>query len=240
MLNSSKTLQSYKLDSLDGEIGEVKELYFDDQHWTIRYLVANIGNWLKGKQVLISPHDLATVVNEEQRIKINLTNKQIEESPSLDNDNSFSRQVEDAYPSIMRDRKGKKTWDTYLRRTHDVTGHHIQAANGEIGHVVDFIIDNETWEIRYLLIDTRNLWPGKKVLISKQWIERISWIESKVIVNLPIEVIKLSPKYTKESLLTRDHETILHQHYNHQFYWIDRANYKNKFTGTTPKTRFIW
>lgn len=240
MLNSSKTLQSYKLESLDGEIGMVKEFYFDDQHWTIRYLVADIGNWLKGRQVLISPHTLAAVTNNEQRIKINLTNKQIEDSPSLDSDKPFPRQFEDAYPSIMRDRKMEKTWDTYLRRTHGVTGHRIQAANGEIGHVVDFIIDDETWAIRYLLIDTRNLWPGKKVLISKRWIERISWLESKVIVNLPIEVIKLSPKYTEESLLTRDHETILHRHYNSQIYWIDRANSKNKFHGTAKKTRFIW
>jgi len=108
-----------------------------------------------------------------------------------------------------------------LRSTRDVTGHHIQAVDGEIGHVEDFIIDDETWAIRYLIIDTQNWWPGKKVLVSPQWIERVSWIESKVFVNLTCETIRQSPEYTEESLLTRDYETELHRHYNRRGYWID-------------------
>ena len=90
---------------------------------------------------------------------------------------------------------------------HDVSGYHIQAADGEIGHVEDFIIDDETWAIRYLIVDTRNWWPGKKVLVSPQWIERVSWSESKVFVNLSREAIRQSPEYRMESLLTRDYET---------------------------------
>ena len=108
-----------------------------------------------------------------------------------------------------------------LRSTHDVSGHHIQAADGEIGHVEDFIIDDETWAIRYLIVDTRNWWPGKKVLVSPQWIERVSWSESKVFVNLSREAIRQSPEYRMESLLTRDYETGLHLHYDRLGYWID-------------------
>ena len=60
---------------------------------------------------------------------------------------------------------------------HDVDGYHIQATDGEIGHVEDFFVDDETWAICYLIIDTRNWWPGKKILISPKWIERVSWPE---------------------------------------------------------------
>ena len=88
--------------------------------------------------------------------------------------------------------------------------------DGEIGHVEDFIIDDETWAIRYLIVDTHNWWPGKKVLVSPQWIERVSWGERKVFVNLSREAIKQSPEYTDESLLTRDYEIGLHRHYNRQ------------------------
>jgi hypothetical protein len=102
-----------------------------------------------------------------------------------------------------------------------MSGNHIQAVDGEIGHVEDFIIDDETWTIRYLIIDTRNWWPGKKVLVSPQWIERVSWIESQVFVNLSRETIKQSPEYREESQLTRDYETGLHLHYNRLGYWID-------------------
>jgi hypothetical protein len=250
MLNKAKTLKGYTLDSIDGEIGRVREFYFDDQHWVIRYLVAETGNWLLDRQVLISPYALVAVVHEDQQIAVDLTKKQIEESPSQDSDKPVSRQFEDAYygfygwplywggpslwgayPFIMRDpekrdeyAKGEKTWDPFLRSTRDVTGHHIQAADGAIGSVEDFIIDDETWAIRYLIIDTRNWWPGKKVLVAPQWIERVSWIESKVFVNLTCETIRQSPEYKEESLLTRDYETELHRHYDRQGYWIDESN----------------
>jgi uncharacterized protein YrrD len=247
MLSKATTLKGYTLNSLDGEIGKVKEFYFDDRHRTIRYLVADTGNWLTGRQVLISPYALMAVSKEEQHISVDLTKEQIEDSPSLNSDKPVSRQFEEAYygyygwpmywggpymwgvyPSIVRDRerwkesnRDEKAWDPSLRSTHDVSGHSIEAADGGIGHVEDFIIDDETWAIRYLLIDTRNWWPGKKVLVAPQWVERVSWNESTVFVNLSRETIKQSPEYTEESLLTREYETRLHQHYHRQGYWVD-------------------
>ena len=247
MLNKVKTLKNYKLKCLDGEIGKVKEFYFDDHNWTIRYLIADTGTWLVGRQVLISPYALDGVNNEDQYIIINLTKNQIENSPSLDSDKPISRQYEEAYytyyewpvhwgdPNIggtcglspfiengqnqhqeklMESIQGDKEWDTHLRSTQEVSGYNIQATDGEIGHVEDFIIDHETMEIRYLVIATMNWWPGKKILVSPKWIEHVSWNESTVFVNLLRETIKQSPEYTEESLITRDYESKLHQHYN--------------------------
>jgi hypothetical protein len=247
MLNKAKTVKGYKLESLDGEIGTVKEFYFDDRHWVIRYLVADTKDWLESKQVLISPYALVEVNKEEQLIAINLTKKQLEESPSLKSEQPVSQQFEEDYcgffgwpmystgpyiwgfsPNIVRDPEkwkeyshAEKAWDPNLRSTIEVSGYHIQAADGGIGHIEDFIIDDETWAIRYLIIVTRNWWPGKKVLVSTQWIERVSWSERKVLVNLTRETIRQSPEYTEESLLTRDYETGLHRHYNRQGYWVD-------------------
>ena len=247
MLIKVKTLAGFKLDSAEGELGKVKEFYFDDRHWTIRYLVASTGNWLTGRQVLISPYALVAVNRDQQHIVTDLTKAKIEHSPSLDSDKPVSRHFEEsyhgyygypmywggpynwgAYPYIVRDRdnwkesnQGGKASDHHLRSTHAVGGYHIQALDGEIGHVEDFIIDDETWSIRYLVVDTRNWWQGRRVLVSTQWIERVSWSESKVFVNLDRETIKLSPEYTEESLLTRDYEIGLHRHYHRKGYWVD-------------------
>lgn len=247
MLNKAKTLKGYKLASLDGEIGTVEEFYFDDQHWTVRYLVADTGTWLTDRQVLISPYALAGANKEEQHIVVDLTKKQIEDSPPLDSHKPVSRQFEEvyygyygwpaywegpymwgSYPNLVRDREKwskatykEKAWDPHLRSTRDVSGHHLQAVDGEIGHLEDFVIDDETWAIRYLIIDTQNWWPGKKVLVSPRWIERVSWSESKVFVSLSRETIKQSPEYTEELLLTRDYETGLHRHYDREGYWVD-------------------
>jgi sporulation protein YlmC with PRC-barrel domain len=145
-----------------------------------------------------------------------------------------------SYPYIARDREtwktpaqGGKAWDLHLRSTDNVSGYEIQAIDGEIGHVEDFVIDDETWAIRYLIVATRNWWPGKKVLVSPQWIERVSWSESKVLVNLSRETIKQSPEYTKESLLTRAYETGLHRHYNRQGYWVGEPVGKQHSTITS-------
>src|SRR5512146_1049484 len=97
MLLKAKTLTGYKLDSLDGEIGKVKEFYFDDQHWAIRYLVADTGTWLMDRQVLISPYALIAVSKEERHIGVKLTKKQIERSPYLESDKPVSRQFAEAY-----------------------------------------------------------------------------------------------------------------------------------------------
>ncbi|MEI8198041.1 MAG: PRC-barrel domain-containing protein [Phycisphaerae bacterium] len=264
MLDKANSLTGYKLESLDGEIGKVRDFYFDDQHWAIRYLVADTGNWLTGRQVLISPYALAAVTKEARHIAVKLTRKQIEDSPSLDTNKPVSKQFEEAYygyyawpiywggpyiwgaysypgmlatpPGVTQVRaesreitQDKKTWDPHLRSTHDVRGHHIQATDGEIGHIEDFVIDDQTWAIRYLIIDTRNWWPGKKVLVSPQWIDHISWGESKLFVSLSRAAIKQAPEYTEESLLSREYEAGLHRHYSREGYWVNEPTATEHF-----------
>jgi len=245
MLNTAKAVKGYSLQSIDGAIGTVKEFYFDDQYWTIRYLVADTGGWLGGRQVLLSPYALGTMNKEEKHITVDLTKKQIEDSPSLDSEKPVSQQFETSYygyhgyppywggphmwgafPDIERDRtqwenalKAEKAWNPHLRSTREVSGYHIQAIDGELGHMDDFVIDDETWAIRYLIVATNNWWPGKKVLIAPPWIKNVSWGQSKVFINLSRESIKLSPEYTEESLVTRDYEEKLFHHYKRQAYW---------------------
>jgi uncharacterized protein YrrD len=238
MLDKAKTLTGYSLHSLDGEIGKVKDFYFDDRDWTIRYLVADTGEWLVGRQVLISPHSLAGVDRDQGSITVKLTKDQIEHSPTLNRDKPVSRQFERAYfgfyglpmyfgfePNRVKAGKSaqtrKKRGDPDLRSTNDVSGHHVEALDGEIGHVEDFLIDDQTWAIRYLIVDTRDWLPGRRVLISPKWIERVSWSEKQVVVDLTREAIQQAPEYTDVPPLTRDQETALHRHYHRAGYWTD-------------------
>lgn len=247
MLHTAKTLKGYTLDSLDGQLGEVNEFYFDDWHWTVRHLVANTGHWPTGRQVLISPQSLIAAIKDQQHIAVDLYRKQIEESPSLVRDKPVSRQFEDFYnryfgysmqsggpymwgyyPYIALDceqwetaSNNKSAWDPHLRSTNAVSGHTIQATDGEIGHVEDFVIDDETWAICYLIVTMGSWWSsGKKVLISPQWIERISSKESKVFLSLSCDAIEHSPEFTEQSLYTRDDEKGLHRHYERPSYWM--------------------
>jgi hypothetical protein len=247
MLDKAKDIKGYKLHSRDGNIGKVKDFYFDDQFWTIRYLIADTGGWLMGRQVLISPYALSGVNRSERTVAVSLTKNQIKDSPPLDCDKPVSQQFENFYygyhgwpgywggpyswglqPWIVRNDERARDWtqggkasNHHLRSTGVVAGYHVKASDGEIGHVEDFIIDDETWAIRYLIIATHNWLPGKRVLISPQWIQNVSWHDSNISVNVPRETVRQAPEYFRDSALTRGYETTLHSHYNRQGYWVD-------------------
>jgi sporulation protein YlmC with PRC-barrel domain len=249
MLNKANALKDYKVNSLDGLIGQVKEFYFDEKYWVIHYLVADTGNWLNAGQVLISPYARITAVRDKKLIAVELTKKQIEDSPSLNSERPNPRQSEQVYygyygwpmyssgffiwgphASVILDHEqwrnstqGAKASDLHMHSTYGASGLKIEAADQDIGQVEDLIIDDETWVIRYIIINIRDCRLGKKILFSPQWIERVSWNESKAYVNLSRETIEQAPEYTEESLITRDYETALHRHYNRREYWVDEA-----------------
>ena len=106
-----------------------------------------------------------------------------------------------------------------LSKAGTLTGYKLDSLDGEIGKVKEFYFDDRHWTIRYLVADTGNWLPGRQVLISPQWIERVSWHERKVFVSLSRETIKHSPEYTDDLLLTRPYESALHQHYDRPGYW---------------------
>ena len=109
--------------------------------------------------------------------------------------------------------------DVHLRSTQEVTNYYIEANDGDIGHVDDFLVDDENWTIRYVVVDTRNWWPGKKVLISPEWIRSVSWTDSRVYVDLSRDAIKNGPEYDPSAPLSREYESRLYNHYGRSQYW---------------------
>ena len=253
MLIKAKTFKGYKLHCSDGEIGKVSEFIFDDLNWTVRYLTVETGTWLMDRQVLISPQAVNATDEESEYITVDLTKKQIEESPLLYKDSPISRQFETSFnqyyglptywngPSIMalnpnilnetaaykEAMQGDIGLEPHLRSTDNVDGRRVHATDGEIGHVKDFIIDDKVWVIRYLVISTQNWLPGRKVLISPKWIERIGWDDFAVYIKVHREAVKLSPEYSDDRALNRDYEDELHKHYDQKGYWDTKPDDNN-------------
>jgi hypothetical protein len=114
--------------------------------------------------------------------------------------------------------------DPHLRSSAAVIGYYIAATDGDIGHVEDFLVDDATWAIRYMVVDTSNWWSGKTVLVSPEWITRVDWNESKVQVGLTREQIKNSPAFDPSSPVRRDYEAQLWDLYGRPRYWRDRRD----------------
>lgn len=240
--------------AIDGEIGSVEEFYFDDERWTIRYLVVNTGAWLSRRQVLISPIFMTRADWDSKQLHLSLSRTQIEHSPEINTQKPVSRQHEAEYMNSFGASYywgGSYMWgigpyptdlaaaalpieaasatatressDSHLRSTNAVTGYHVKASDGEMGHVEDFIIDQQDWSIRYLEIDTRNWWAGKKVLIAPDWIDTVSWADSQIVTSVARETIQSAPEYVESAPITREFESQLHQHYGRAPYWMRDA-----------------
>lgn len=251
MLRQVKDLINLRLGAQDGDIGRVKDLYFDDQNWAVRYLIADTGTWLPGRRVLISPVALGEVV--DNTVSVNLTRRQIEAAPSVDKDKPVSRQHETDYaryygwpmywygpalwgptPYPVYDRNvppgtpadpmlhREQTADPHLRSVGEVTGYHLQARDQEIGHVEDFLVDDSDWAIRYLVVDTRNWLPGKKVLLAPQWIGEVNWERTCVSTDLTADAIRNAPEYDSTAEISRRYEEQLYRHYRRDGYWVQR------------------
>ncbi|MGO9118267.1 MAG: PRC-barrel domain-containing protein [Desulfomonilaceae bacterium] len=241
MRHSISSMIGYAIRATDGDLGKVDEFYFDDETWTIRYIVVETGNWLSGRKVLISPVAFGKPELESRTISVNLACAQVRNSPDIDTEKPIYRQHEaalreyyqwpwrggyggafgttplplsgeDVFVEQEASASGRRD-DPHLRSTRQVTGYHIHATGGEIGHVEDFIVDDETWAIRFLAVDTRNWLPGKKVLLSPQRIKRVEWADSSVYFDLTRESIKNSPEFDPSECGNRDYEAYLYDDY---------------------------
>ncbi|MGA2117715.1 MAG: PRC-barrel domain-containing protein [Bryobacteraceae bacterium] len=135
-----------------------------------------------------------------------------------------------ASTEAMAARIRRESTDSHLRSGEAVTGYNIEAADGEIGHVDGFVVDDEAWAIRYIEVATRNWWPGKKVLLSPAWIERVGWTDSRVYVGLSREAIKDAPEYVESMAITREYENRLYFHYGRPPYWLHEAEHKSSYS----------
>jgi sporulation protein YlmC with PRC-barrel domain len=228
MLKSIKHLYGNKLGASDGEIGHVKDFYFDDQNWAVRYVVADTGTWLPRRQVLISPHAFNSLHQAGKVLSVNLTRKQIENSPAIESHKPVARQYEEEYyryygwpfywlgdglwgmssfPTLETPAKSlpgesaiangsqSERADAHLRSAQAVNGYHVKASDGIVGHLGDFMMDAQSWAIRQLVIKTGRRFTGKEVQIPTRKVDRISFEDSTVFVNLTKETVEQSPAH---------------------------------------------
>lgn len=243
MLRNINGLAGCTIHATDGELGEVDEFCFDDETWKVRYLVVRTGGWLSRRKVLISTAALKRKPDWRSRsLPVALTREQVRNSPDVDTEKTVTRLHElelhrhyawplywgegfltggmsggMLFPPKREEEKGtgarEAAPETHLQSTRAVKGYRLHAADGLIGHVEDYIVDDAKWEIRYLVAATGTWLPGRKVLISPHWIERVDWETSEVFVALTRAAIQASPRFDPSRPVSEDYESELYDHY---------------------------
>ena len=269
MLRTMNDLEGSAIHATDGNIGHVKDFYFDDEAWVLRYLIVDAGTWLSSRNVLISPIAIDHPNWAEKILPVSITKEQVRNSPDIDTDKPVSRQHEilhlgyygysyywgdnnvwggGAYPFMLlpgygglvappqavssaemeayaRDEAARhQNDDLHLRSYKEVVNYHIKAEDGDIGHLQGILIDEETWAIRYLIVNTSNWWLGHQVLIAPQWIRDVNWPETTISVNLTQQAVKDAPPYNSAELLNREQELAIFKHYGLTGYWADQLS----------------
>jgi len=229
ILRSVKELYGYNVLATDGQIGKVDDFFFHDGSWAIQYMVVDTGKGFSDRKVLISFVSLEQPDWSSKAFPVSLTKEQVESSPPLDIDKPISRIYEDELrqhygwpvpsPAKIRIAAKEAREDSNLRSTKEVTGYHIKSTDGEVGHVEDFLMDDDEWLLRYMVVDTRNILPGKKVLVSVDWIEKVSWAESKVYLDVKEEELRGAPEFDYSDPVNRKDEIRLYDFYGRPVYW---------------------
>lgn len=216
MLYKTNVVNSCVVRATDGELGKVKDLYFDSEKWVIRYLVIDTLKWLPGRKVLVSPSSFDHVDLKNNRISILATTLQIENSPSIEEQQPLSRinerELHSYYgwapywvgtglwglgdlPSTSENLERQKIEESNndkseanLRSIKDIkgqlTGYTVMGSDKKLGNVVDFIIDDHSWAIHSIIVDTGSWLPGRKVAISTDSIKSVDWLSNEILTNL--------------------------------------------------------
>ena len=257
MLRSLQDLEDYTIGAVDGDVGELKDLYFDDAAWVIRYLLVETGSWLSSRKVLISPRSIQQPEWGSHNLPVSVDKQHIENSPPIDTDQPIYRHHEIqhlsyyGYSSYWSEPGGlpqqgadderqapqeqtKQTPlppqdnDLRLRSCKAIIGYHIKALDGEIGHVESVLINEDTWAVQYLVVNTSNWWLGHCVLIAPEWIDEVSWHDKTISLDLERAAVRASPAYEPSEQLSRDGEQSLYDHYERVGYWHRDAPVKRK------------
>jgi hypothetical protein len=253
MLRSLKALEGYTVSGTDGDVGAVVGFLLDDERWTVRYLVVETGGSSTGHQVLISPISFRLADWATRCFHVALTMEKIENSPGVDTDLPVSRLLErdlsryydyprywaspgiwgaGAFPNSLAvggwsdvpAQPDEQLRDAHLRSVREVLGYHLHGSDGAIGHVTDFLVDDGTWEVRYLVVDTGHWWTeSKKVLVSPRWATSVSWEEREVRVGLTRQAVLDSPEWSVSAALDRTFEARLRRHHGRREYGDDDA-----------------
>jgi len=204
MLHDLETLIGSSVIAADGEMGSVRNFLFDDQSWTIRYLVVDVGSWLTRRAAVLAITLLERPEWTKKTFHVHLTKEQVRHSPDADTEKPVSRQQEIAMKEYLglpdsledsefgllsssmpagREYPLRSHGDSHLRSTSDLAGYKVWARDGEIGHLKGFIMDDASWHLGYLDVKAGDWLHSRSLLVPTPWVKSISWADRRVTLH---------------------------------------------------------
>jgi hypothetical protein len=252
MLRTLKNIEGCRVVATDGDIGTVVGFLLDEQRWVVRYFVVETGGFAGGRKLLISPISIRKGLLSHRVLQVGLTVDKVQYGPNPDLSEPITRQQErdynrhygyarywgDAGPwgvgthpsalALMRkddvsaDESAEETSEVHLRADADVRDYRVEACDGVIGRIADFVVDEDSWEVCYLVVDTEVWQSGPELLIPPAWATRTAYAHRTLKLDLSRQAVGSCPAWIPSRTIEREYEVRLHGHYQRRGYWEPR------------------
>jgi sporulation protein YlmC with PRC-barrel domain len=252
MLRSCKSLEGYSLNASDGEIGHLKTIHFNDEDWSVKYLVVDIGSFWNEKKVLVLPNASYQFSWIEQNISVKLTRNQIKEALPYSSDLPVSDQHElinklnfkslyliepwsgSFLPLWFPDLKAgqalqnivQEIGDKDLRCAKTITGYQVVLKDKEFGKVEDFILDCNEWIIRDIVIDANHILHSNKKIIPVSKIKVFDTDNQKIELELSSHELLDYTDYNEHQAVNREYVIKFYDYYGRLKY-TDKVSYED-------------
>jgi hypothetical protein len=234
MLRPLEPIVGYDIDGIEETIGKVADFYFDDATWDIRYVVVDTGSWLIDRKVILSPEAFDEPDWRSEKMPTSLSKKEIEESPGIDADKPVSREKEiDIFkffrwapywnatnasgiyaaattPPVVNESDSNTAENdeakTNIRSFEEVRNYLAHTIKDDAGKVRDFIIDDNNWKIRFLVIDIGSLLKSREILVPVKFVTSIDWHKAAIELALDKATLEQVPEYDDNEMITNEYE----------------------------------
>jgi hypothetical protein len=225
VLEPLSRLRRYRIATPSLALGRPEDFYFDDRRWTVRYVVATAGRWRTRRRVLVPAAAVRGLDPPRRRLRADLRRGWVAAASTPETDPPVSRQLEVeleecaglvadwSQPLVLERATRAGRGDRHLRSAAEVAGYHLHTTDGQLGHVADFLVETDSWVIRYLIVTTRDWRPGKRVLLPPGWVTAVSWGDAAVDVDLDGATVAGAPAYVNRRPIDTEQELHLFAYY---------------------------
>ena len=193
MLRRLEDLENYAVSATDGAVGKVVRYLLDDLRWVVSHLVVEPAVFFDRTRVPISPALVHRADWAARRYHLSLTKAAIKSGTNIALD----------VPAEV----------VHLRNCSEVRGCEVHGSDDGVGTISDLVVDDESWEIRYLVVDTNRWRFGKKALVAPEWVTQARWDEKRVDLSLARHAVTDSPPWDACVAIHREYETRLYDYY---------------------------
>jgi PRC-barrel domain len=202
MLHELKMLAGSSVTATDGEIGCIRTFLFDDQSWMVHYVAVEVGHWAGRRDVVIAVSAIDQPNWSSRSFRVRMTKQQVSESPDIDTEKPVTFQqriamekyfgrfacwVDEEFgmssipTGVEYPIDGKE--DPHLRSTEDMLGYEVWAADGDMGRLEGFVVDEATWHLGYLDVQAGGWLRDRSVLVPTRWVHSVSWADHRIYVH---------------------------------------------------------